>query len=179
MDFDELMDKAALKGRRTFRRAPFPGVEDVEVALRLLTDAEMDSCRERTATLCKRKNIDNALDPDYFDRILTREIIARAFYDADTIDSDEPHVLFGSNDRVAELDPIIIRQLFAYYDEHMREADPLLFLGEDEARAFVEAMGKERGLAMLSSFDAATLMSLCLTLGALLQKSQSPNSSGS
>lgn len=163
-----------------FRTLPFPGAKGVEVAVRLLTELEGDGARREAIRICENNKVKLALDPDYFERVLQREIIALAYYDTDTLEDKVPEPFFSSQEEVSELDGATVTQLFGFYEEHLQEADPLLYLDEDDAREVAEMLEKgQSSKEMLSMYDARTLLTLALSLAALLQKSHKPKSTTS
>ena len=146
--------RAALGKRFEMRRYHFPGVDGLEVGIKLLTDSELDSVRLQAATFAKGKHADMVLDPEFFDRCIHREIISRAFVDVER--PSEP--FFGSQNDVAELDNLTVRSCFELYVIHQQSLDPYAFCPPEEVDKLVDTLGKyERGVEILSLYDAPTL----------------------
>lgn len=164
--------KAALAGRMTHKRHPFPGVDGQFVLLRTLTDGELDGCRSRAAQHCERSKVPMLVDPEMFDRALRREIIAMCCYESGG--EVDKHSMFGSAEDVSELDDITVVALFELYQLHREMTMPWTSGDSDEVGALSEALGKfESSEVHLSSYDAPTLRRLLLSMArALRAKSQ-------
>lgn len=159
--------KLALQGRRALKNYPFPGLDDgTEVALRLLTEGDLDSVRVAAADKCKEKRVELNMDPDFLDRCIHRFTILRAFFDTEKGDP-----FFKSFEEVSQLDNLLVHQLYAMYRLHQQSMDPLAHLGPEEVGAVVEHLGKSgSSVASLSLFDVPTLQSLVLSMAAMLRK---------
>lgn len=167
--FSDEQVKAALAGRRVVRRYPMPGAEGVEVGVRLLSDAELDSVRLEAAEFVKKNKVETVIDPEFFDRAIHRETISRAFVDPDQPDD----AFFGSQKDVAELDSLTVRSLYELYIAHHQAMDPYLFCPEEDVERLVEQLGKsESSAGLLSLYDAPTLRSFVLSLACKLRATQ-------
>lgn len=164
--------RAALQGRFAVRRYPFPGSpgeRGVEVGIKLLTDAELDSVRLQAAEFAKKNRADLTIDPEFLDRAIHREVISRAF-----VDPEHPQeAFFGSQNDVAELDNLTVRALFELYMLHQQALDPYAFCPPEEVEKLVEALGKsERSVETLSLYDAPTLRSFVLSMASTLRSTR-------
>jgi hypothetical protein len=162
--------RAALQGRFVMRKYPFPGSagseRGLEVGVKLLTDAELDSVRLQAATFAKKQHADLIIDPEFLDRAIHREVISRAFVDPAA--PDEP--FFGSQNDVAELDNLTVRALFELYMLHQQALDPYAFCPPEEVEKLTEALGKsERSVETLSLYDAPTLRLFVIILASMLR----------
>ena len=77
-----------LRGTRSFREVEFPGREGVTVAVRCLSEAELDGARIAAQVVVRNVAQTRGwepssvvdVDPDLFQRMMEREIVQRAFY---------------------------------------------------------------------------------------------------
>lgn len=179
MRFADQQVAAIVRGARAFRVVDFPGREGVRLAVRLLTDGEIDDCRLRAfgalQKAAKAQDWDVALltdvDPDLVARMQTREIVARAFYDADTISAEKPLPFWsGASELARECDAPTVERLFEAYLEHQQHAAPYRHLSEAEVQELVAALGKGQGApAILAGFDRSTLARLCTSMASALR----------
>lgn len=179
MRFGDTQVAAIVRGARAFRTIDFPGRAGVQVAVRLLTDGEIDDCRLRAfgslQKAAKAQDWDVALltdvDPDLVARMQTREIVARAFYDADTTSADKPLPFWASAAELArECDAPTVERLFAAYLEHQQFAAPYRTLTDGEVTELVASLGKGPGAQVtLAALDRSTLASLCTSLASALR----------
>lgn len=174
-----------LRATRAYRvvEVPVPTPSDerasVRVAVRLLSDLELDVCRvdaiERLSKDAKRAGLADVsvltdADPEHLQRVVFREIIWKAFFDADTITQSKPEAFFPSLRDVESLDSVLVQRFFDTYLEHQSVAAPLRSMSEEEVKAFVEALGKERSVeAALSGYERSTLLRLVLSMVARLR----------
>jgi hypothetical protein len=167
--FSDESVRAALRGRQVMRRYPFPGQPQLEVGVKLLSDAELDIVRLQAVEDCKRHKAELVADPEFLDRVIHRETIARAFCDVDA--PDEP--FFGSQSSVAELDNLTVRSLFELYVFHAQAMDPYAYCPPEEVEALAETMGKsENAVGLLSLYDLLTARSFVLSLALRLRETQ-------
>lgn len=165
--------RAALSSRFELRRYPFPGLDGIEIGLKLLTDGELDSARLQAATFVKGKLADLVVDPEFFDRAIHRELISRACFNPD----NPAESFFGSQNDVAELDNLTVRSLFELYSLHQQSLDPYAFCPPEEVERLVEDLGKsERSVEVLKLFDAPTLRSFVLSMASMLRKTRASRS---
>lgn len=164
----------AVLERRQPRPYPFPGIDGKQVAIKVLSDAESDSARIAAVQFCKGKDVDLALDPEFLDRCIQREILLRACRDSDK--PEEP--FFSTYDQITHLDNMLVRTLFELYNAHQQAMDPLAFCPAEEVEALVAQLGKsELAAARLSLFDQPTLLRFVLSMAHQLQsKSPTPKS---
>jgi hypothetical protein len=167
--------KMALHGRMAVRRYPFPGQPDLEVGIKLLTDAESDACRLRAQEKTTKLKANVILDPEFFDRVIKREVIATAFRQGGADDE----FLFASEEQVRELDQQTVYALYELYAYHQQMVDPYASADEEEVTAIIDQLGKsETAAARLSLFDAQTLRTCVLFMAARLRAtSPAPSSS--
>ena len=174
-NFDERIQKLAA-ARRVPSRAVFPFLgEEVLVAVRLLSDHEIDRCRvdaaqwtEAKAKALKMSSRDLlAIDANILDRELQRRTIAKAFLDVDTLEQERPEPFFANTDEVARLDALTIDTLTEIYLDHQNAMNPLHGLDDEQAEEFFDALGKafEDPLGpnldrVLATLDAPTLRRL-------------------
>jgi len=159
----------ALAGRRAVGRFPFPGVDDFECGVRLLSDAEMDEVRIQAVEFCKARRADMLVDPEFLDRQIHRGIVFRAFVDPDS-EAVPPARFFESLDEVRALDPVMVRTLFELYMTHQQATDPLSYMSREEVDSLVESLGKGSSAAgRLSVLDRNTLLSCALSMAHILR----------
>lgn len=159
--------RVALRGRFAVRKYPFPGQPGLEVACKLLSDAELDGVRLEAVEFCKRKKAELAADPEFLDRLIHRETVSRAFYDA----ANTEESFFGSQADVAELDNLTVRSLYELYISHAQSMDPYAYCAPEEVEALAEQLGKsESSAGLLNLFDAVTLRSLLLSMALRLRE---------
>jgi hypothetical protein len=159
--------RAALAGRNAMRRVPFPGAPKVEVMIRILTDAELDNVRLRAVETVKKRKAELVLDPEFLDRLIHRETIAAAFYDAE----HPTDAFFSSEEEVAELDNLTVRGLYELYMTHVQALDPYSFCPLEEVQELAETLGKsENSVGILNLYDGPTLRSFCLSLALRLRE---------
>jgi len=170
--FDEQTRALILGPKRAFRTLDFPGRPDVKVAVRALTEREIDACRveaqRQFLALCKQRewNPDRAIniDPLLHSRLVDRQIVWRAYYDPDTVTMAEPVAFFGSDADVQDLDSITLSDLISAYAEHQEYVSPSRSLDVEEVRALVDALGKEsKPAVVLRSLARDALESFALT----------------
>lgn len=162
--------RASLAGRRQIRKVEFPGRSDLTIGVRALTDAETDQVRLEAINYCKKHKVDSTFDPDFFDRVIMREMISRAFVDPDS-DPNDPKPFFGTSSDVAELDVVTVRALYEIYDIHLNIIDPYVSITKDQAMEVASLLGKSQGSAeILKLYDASSLRNLCLSLAELVRE---------
>ncbi len=168
---------AVLLGTRAPRVVVFPGTEgrgdgEVQIAVRLLSDTEIDHARTAAqdalvADASSRKRDPQLfvdLDPEYLERLVMRQVIVRAFVDPDTLSRDRPEPFFPTVADVARLDSTTLGRLFALYLEHQAWVCPHRAGSEEEVTELEELLGK--GLpapALLGRFEHATLVRLLIS----------------
>jgi len=167
--FSDESVRIALRGRHAMQRYPFPGQAGIEIGVKLLTDAELDSVRLEAVEQCKRAKAELVADPEFLDRLIHRETISRAFVDVDK--PAEP--FFSSQKEVAQLDNLTVRSLYELYVAHHQAMDPYTHCPPEEVEKLVESLGKsETPLALLSLFDAHTLRLFAASMASMLRETQ-------
>jgi hypothetical protein len=166
--FNDESVRSALAGRMAVREYPLPGAESVMVGVRLLRDEEMDAVRLQAQQFVLTKKCELAVDPEFLDRAIKRELISRAFVDAEKTDE----AFFGSQASVAELDAPMVLACFELYNQHQMMVDPYAHCSEEEVAELVELLGKSPDReATLRLFDAPTLRSFVISLAATRRES--------
>lgn len=177
---------AVLRGKRAPRTIPFPGApleSGIVVAVRLLTEAELDHCRlnaqGKLRTYCESKKWDPTtavdMDPAMMGRYVEREIVFLAFLDADTAADKEPKRFFPTMHDVEALDAATLTRLREAYDEHQDWTSPLARMSDEDVRGFVDVLGNASSVpAELQRFERSTLVRLCISLASRLRSTTSP-----
>lgn len=164
-----------LKGRRAVKTYPFPGLEDVEVGLRALTDNEIDDARMAAQRHVKERKADLDVDPFLFDRECQRQVLWRAVVDPES-DPDEPEPFFPSFRDVRQLDGPIVQALWDAYEEHQEYVSPIRTLDPTQLREFIDALGKDKAPdVLLTGFAHDTLRRCVLSMASKLRET-SPKS---
>lgn len=181
---DQVRD--VIRGTSSFRTIPFPLVdgkqhETVKIAVRCLSEAELDGCRveaqRRVREIGKLRGWEVRelcdVDPDLIQRFVERSIIARAFFDADTIGTGKtPQPFFASESEVEQLGSIQATTLIRAYTEHQEWTNPFRSLTPDAAKELAETLGKApKPEALLELYERDTLRSLCISLASALRSS--------
>ena len=164
----------ALEGKRKVVRVYYPGVPDVEMGIRVLTDIEHDEAREDAAKYTARRAKDLlieapallVIDPEHGDSEVQRQIIFRAFVD---LEGPKPPAdtkpFFASPQAVRQVPAVDREVLFQLYVEHQNSVSPLETLDDEQIAELTAALKKERvGTALLAMYDAPTLRSLLRSL---------------
>lgn len=179
--FTDAQVAAIVRGPRAFRTVAFPGTEgpeEVKLAVRVLTDAEVDACRVQAQVQLRGQAQQRGwepvsmtdIDPQHFDRLVQRQIVWRAYYDVATIASPKPEQFFPTFDDVAGVDAGTVQKLFMLYDEHRAFVAPLRTASEEEVKALVEGLGKGLGSSvLLDDFERSTLVRLCISMASALR----------
>ena len=173
MKFDDERLQGILQARRVLGRAPFPGQDEVEVGVRLLTDREIDLARFEAQMYlemqCKKVHLSLAefvnVDPESLDREHQRQVIFRAFVDPET-PADRPAKFFASIEQVRGLDSVVVQQLWELYVDWQDTVNPRLRLKEEEVEALSDALKKEHGKILLAQYERNTLASLVRIMAA-------------
>lgn len=172
---------AALRGTRNFRVIDWPGPGKVEtkVAVRLLSELELDEARLE-AQMALRGNAKArgwdaesmaSIEPELLQRLIERQIIWLAFYDADTVDraGRTPERFFPTPRDVGTLDSVTVTRLFTAYCEHQTWCAPFRSMSDEEVTSFVEALGKgQTAQALLEGYERSTLARLCISMASRL-----------
>lgn len=175
-----------LLGRRAITTMPFPGADEVEIGIRILTDDETDGARmaasQRVIDAAKKRGLDPTqlllIEPELLDREMQRQVIWRSTVNVETKDADKPAPFFPDPDDIRGLDTIMVETLFQAYVDHQQYISPLKSLDEKETEELVNALGKGPiGEVILSQYDAPTLRKLVRSLASLLVSAQPSKSS--
>jgi hypothetical protein len=137
----------------------------------MLTDGEVDSARFDAQQYVKERRIELHLDPEFLDRAIQRQIVLRAFVDADS-DPDAPKPFFDSIDDIKDLDAALVLQLFHLYCGHQQAMEPLAHLSEEEVEELVAVLGKSGSSERLMGLDRPSLLSCVLSMACVLRTMQ-------
>ena len=171
---DERIQKV-LRGRREVVVVPFPGVEGEEVGVRILTEEDIDAARADAAQHveleAKRLKLDSlrllSVDPEFMDREFQRQIIARAFFDAEDSPADrsKSKPFFATARAVRQCDAPLVETLYQLYVVHQNSVSPLVELDAEDVKELADALSKgQTSMAILGAYDAPTLRSLVLSI---------------
>ena len=164
---------AILRGARAFGTYPWPGKPSVRVAMRVLTDGEVDDARLQAQVTLRDWSKGRALDPvsvvdidpEHFTRQQMREVVFLATHDPDTTESLKPERFFLTPHDVRHLSTTEVQGLFDLYVQHQASVTPLREAGEEEVGELLEAMGKGPVVpALLADFERSTLLRLLLSM---------------
>ena len=170
--------RSIIEGPRAFRVYEFPGAEGVEVAVRCLTEAEVDSCRVAAQTHVREQAKKRGwkpeamveIDPHCFDRAIERAVVWRSMFDSETISGDDPGRFFDSPKDVATLDSVTLTTLSSLYIEHQEWVSPLALLPQEEVDELVESMGKGPAASVfLGRCAPSTLRHFVISLASALR----------
>ncbi len=184
--FDDARIAQILRGTLGFKVYDYPGHDEIKVAVRLLSDAELDDCRVQALVdlekIAKKRQWELQLlvelDPDIYDRAVSRQIVWRSYHDSETVDGKEPKRFFASYEYLSGLGSVEQEHLFALYLEHQQWVAPLRAGQAGEVDALVEAMGKAPSApGLLGSFEHATLVRLLISMARRLSGSPTSKSS--
>ncbi len=185
MKFTDQQLQEIVRGARAFRTIPYPGAPPesaIMVAVRNLTEAELDACRlEAMAKLrafCETRKWDPTtvvdMDPSLLLRYQDREIVLWAFYDPDTTARERPERFFPTIRDVEMLDATTLARLRLSYDEHSEWVSPMRRMETKEVEELVTSLGNASSAsAELSRFERSTLVRLCISLASALRSTTS------
>ena len=172
-------------GATAFRTISFPShtgePSEVQIAVRCLSEAEIDGCRieaqRRMRDIAKRRGWDVSeacdVDPDLLQRFVEKSILARAFFDADTISNKTPDPFFASETEVDMLTSVQASSLMSAYVEHQEWTNPFRTLSPEAVEELADTLGKApmpEGLLGLYAPD--TLRALCISLASLVRSTR-------
>lgn len=170
------------------RRVTFPGRPEIPLGVRLLDDLELDDCRieaqrkirQRASTRSWNVVEMSALDPTLMERMVEREIVLRAFLDADTIESEKPIPFFAGDGDLAALGSAGVTDLMELYNEHQEWMNPHLKMSEEDERAFLEELGKGPSAELsLTAIEPSMLRRCVISMAKRLADSRTTKSSTS
>jgi len=177
--------RAMLSGRRFVRVIPFPGSDDISVGLRVLTEREIDEARLDAISYVRgeadKRRIDPvqmlAIDSQLVDREAERAMLFRACIDPETASDADPKRFFDTQERLRQIDSVIVKSLFEAYLDHQDYVSPYRLLSDDEARELADAISKgQSATALLAQFDAPMLRRLLRSMAALLSSAPTSKS---
>ncbi len=176
--FNDERVREMLRGRLAVKPVPFPGLEGVDIGIRALADAEVDSARVRATQYVKEQRVDLDVDTGFLDREIQRQLIWRSTSDPSD-ESKDPAPFFGSDKDVRRLDPPTIAALWALYVEHQEHISPVRTLDKQELKEMVDALGKGP-VAGLIHLSPATLRACVHSMAsAIRERSLTPKPSTS
>ncbi len=173
MKYTDERVREIVDGPRRHRVIPLPGNPEVKVAVRVLTEAEIEGCRVEAQVQLRKEAQQRSwdpggvvlLDPQLFQQKINRQIVWRAFFDADTLTGETPPQLFFESEAVVMgLDTDTVDRFLEAYLEHKQWVSPLRALTVDEAKEFLEALKKTPDPAvLLSGFEHRALVNLLIS----------------
>lgn len=181
MKFTDKQLQAIVRGARAFRVIEFPGAppeSGAQIAVRLLTESELDACRlegqAKLRAFCEGRKWDPTtavdIDPSMVTRWQERQVVWAAFYDASTISGEKPERFFPTLRDVEELDATTLTRLHEAYAYHQEEVAPLRKMEPKEIDELVSSLGNASSAsAELHRFERSTLVRLCLSLASALR----------
>jgi len=173
--------QAIIRGARAFRVVSFPGAPPeagVQIAVRLLTEAELDGCRlegqAKLRAFCETRKWDPTtavdMEPGLVTRWQERQLVWAAFFDAATIGDPTPRRFFPTYRDVEELDATTVTRLHEAYVQHQEWVAPLNRMEPKEVEELVVALGNGRSAsAELHRYERSTLARLCISLASALR----------
>lgn len=179
--FTDAQVQAIVKGAKRFSTIAFPGApteSGVQIAVRLLTEAELDGCRleaqARLRAFCEGRKWDPTtavdMDPSLVTRWQERQVVWAAFFDAATVESGEPKRFFETYRDVEQLDATTVTRLHEAYVQHQEWVAPLHKMTAEEVEELVTALGNASSAsAELHRFERSTLARLCISLACALR----------
>lgn len=181
MKFSDEGIAAILSGADHYRKLPLPFAPDVIIAVRSLTDLELDHCRlegqRRFRAYVEKQGwspVEAAdLDPDLIQRLVQREILINAFYDPDTLEDEKPTPFFASDTELVRLGSVRVNDLYEIYMEHQDAVNPSRHLPDDKIEELIERLGKGPATeATLIAFDQSTLRRCVISMARRLYDSR-------
>lgn len=178
--FSDEQVAAALRGTRAFSVYPMPGHPEIQVAVRLLSDQEIDDARRAGQVSIREwaraRSYDPTtvvdIDPEAFTRATQREMIFAAFYDAATVGSAKPERFFLTPQEISSLGSNDVNALFELYSQHQQSVSPMRTAEAEEVEELERALGKGPLVpAHLGGFDRSTLIRLLLSTAKRLSTS--------
>lgn len=170
--FDEVL-KAYTARHRALVEADFPGMPGERVAVRLLTDEELDAVAIEAVRHIKALGLDTYVDGDQrLDAARQQGLIQRAFFRPGESDDRGPIPFFSSVETIREeLTPDTRAQLLALYEEHALKVAGAEPRYSDEAlETFRDALTERPAEHLLSSLARADLVALIDGLVAKLKR---------
>ena len=149
----------------------------IRVAVRLLSEAEVDASRRQAQVdvraWAKQRGYDpNSvvdLDPDMLERAVQRQVICRAFYDAETLGKDKPEPFFPSTGDLDALAPTTTQALWEAYAEHQARVVAGRTATRARAQEVVESMLVGDIVASLAGAERSELVATVQELVAVIR----------
>lgn len=175
------------------RVVTYPGHPDVRIGVRALDDVDLDNCRveaqRKLRDIAKKRGWDvremSDVDPTLMERFVEREIVLRAFVDADTIDHENPVPFFSNEHQLSRIGSTGVTDLMELYGENQEWQNPNLTLDAAGEEELIAALGKGPGAELsLTGIEPAMLRRLLISTVKRLNdfrtgKSSTSKSSGS
>jgi hypothetical protein len=186
--FSDERIRAILTKPTTPRVVAYPAHPELQIAVRCLDDIDLDLCRveaqRKLRDTAKARGWDplatSEIDPVLLERKVEREIVLRAFFDAETLSNEKPTPFFASERELALLGSAGVTDLMEVYAENQDWMNPSVSLSPDEERRLVDELGKERTAnATLTAIGPATLRRLLISMAKRLRDYQCGRSSTS
>ncbi len=150
----------------------FPGRPEIKIAVKCLDDVELDGCRieaqRRIRDLAKKRQWEAKevmeIDPVLMERFVEREVILRAFFDPDTVQSEKPIPFFANETELVQLGSVGVTDLMEVYNENQEWQNPSVSLSEEEEEELIERLGKAQSAeATLTGIALITLRRLLIS----------------
>lgn len=171
---------AQLAAARAFQTIDVPTEdgEELRVAVRLLSDAEIDACRQQAQvtirTWAKGRGFDaNAVvdfDPDMLERALQRQMVWSAFYDIETIAKEKPERFFPTYDDVARLAAVTTQSLWEAYLEHQSRVIARRNVTTERVKEIAETVIAGDVMPSLGGLDRQGLIAFVQELAAVIRR---------
>lgn len=178
--------RAIITQVREPRVVEFPGQPEVKVAVRALADDEYDGCRveaqRKIWDLSNQRGWDPVkvvdIDPTLMERFVEREVIVRAYFDAETVNQTNLIPFFSSTSELVSCGSVVISDLMKTYTEHQEWVNPTVTLSGDDVKELCQELGKGRAFGLsLAAIEHASLRRLLVSMAKLLSSSASGKSS--
>jgi hypothetical protein len=151
MRFDDTKVQGIIQGRRAIGRSAFPGSDDVEIGVQLLSERQIDLARFEAQMYLERqaKKVQLPLltfvqiDPESLDREHQRQVILSAFVDVDSDPALPPEKrppFFDRIEQVRSLDSVLTQQLWEIYVDWQDVVNPRLSMTEEEVSELVASL---------------------------------------
>lgn len=145
---------------------PYPLLDgtDTQIAVKLLSDREIDFARIEAQRYCAREKIDLSADPDFLEREVQRQLVWRCVCEPIPEKESGKYVpLFPSDGDVRDLPSTVVDSLFHLYLEHQDRTGTMRGVGADDVDGFVASVRKG-GVYALSQLEHASLVRVAASL---------------
>lgn len=172
MQFDDARIQQMIRGTRAVKTVPFPGLEGVQVGVRVLLDQEIDDARlgaqQYYERRCSQLGLDASRflqgDPDALDREFQRQMLQRALVDPESPEDDR-RPFFPADTDIRRLTSVQVQRLWEVYLDWQDAVYPRELLSKEAIDELVEALKKKDAeKAVLAHFAPDTLASLVRSL---------------